>query len=884
MKFRFRRRIFKVNKYTKKICCQVRPYWPDLRFIFWISLIYLFFKGPIEIFITEYFVRPGFFKIEIGNHTTLATFIFSFTLIVTAAWYRFGRKRKPWCRLTYFILFVFLIYLKFYRGQEVWQLYTISEIPKMFYTDVLFFGALLSRLIIHIPFKSINSAVKIHRPKFIEDNPLGITLKNNFCRPDEAFDDKLGYTKYARRIAKRMLSTTVHKSFAIGINGKWGSGKTTFMRIMQKALLKEKVILIEFNPWQSQNPETIIRDFFALFEEKIRPYHASLPRLMKRYAEKLSLNHKHFVTSIFDSIVTLVTRDLSLKSLYDEINNDIEKLEHKIVVFIDDLDRMESNEVLATIRLIRNTASFNKIYFVVAYDREYVINAIEVNNILNSESFLEKIFQLEINLPYYEYHRIHEILLNRFLESLPNSIHEKTKLLFESPSFGRRFNLNAWIHNIRDVIRLVNSISINIQDIENDVDIGDFLQIEILRLNHPVVYDLIKNSNWKYFKTRKNTNGSDYLYYSENEDFINRSRIVNQQTLNIHSISLEKELSNLKLTEQEKQSILKLITTLFNEMTTNLTANSISNKSKFSTYFRYGLGDNSLSQLDFERAFGLDVQHFTTSIRKWLTDGKEVALRDFLANHNEYQSRLEFEKIIKGILAFSTFEIDKEVDYWSFHYFPEDNLFNKLSDPHVLNVHFKNNLNEFKMFFNQVFNEKSVSPIIISKFLADFYKKVVKFSMTEFPLDKKELMNLIVNNFAQYSESLSSSNKALFRMFYLCRELIVQGIDNSVKTSDGEINQKAKIAMKKMALRDFKNFVELMISVNSRDDNSYALKNGIEAFGGFIDFGHIIEEKLIESPEDLFLNELQAFYSEMEKTNFEKYVEFQFEHIKPQWV
>jgi predicted KAP-like P-loop ATPase len=78
----------------------------------------------------------------------------------------------------------------------------------------------------------------------------------------ETGDDFLGYTKYADELAKKILSSNFEKSFAIGINGKCGLGKTSFVDHLKRKVKDKDLITVDFNPWNSQTPQAIIRDFF----------------------------------------------------------------------------------------------------------------------------------------------------------------------------------------------------------------------------------------------------------------------------------------------------------------------------------------------------------------------------------------------------------------------------------------------------------------------------------------------------------------------------------------------------------------------------------------------------------------------------------------------
>jgi predicted KAP-like P-loop ATPase len=73
-------------------------------------------------------------------------------------------------------------------------------------------------------------------------------------------------------------------------------------------------------------------------------------------------------------------------------------LRQPIAIFIDDVDRLGIGEIREVLKLIRNTAKFPNILYVVTMDKEYVAQQLGLVGI-DGNLYLEKIFQLEISLP-----------------------------------------------------------------------------------------------------------------------------------------------------------------------------------------------------------------------------------------------------------------------------------------------------------------------------------------------------------------------------------------------------------------------------------------------------------------------------------------------------
>lgn len=74
-------------------------------------------------------------------------------------------------------------------------------------------------------------------------------------------------------------------------------------------------------------------------------------------------------------------------------------MKKKVFVVIDDVDRLDKDEVFEVLRLVRNTAKFCNIIFVVSMDEKYVIEQLGKKGILDGKLYLEKIFPLVVKLP-----------------------------------------------------------------------------------------------------------------------------------------------------------------------------------------------------------------------------------------------------------------------------------------------------------------------------------------------------------------------------------------------------------------------------------------------------------------------------------------------------
>ena len=199
--------------------------------------------------------------------------------------------------------------------------------------------------------------------------------------------------KYAKTLVKKLKNTNLSKeSFAVGITGEWGSGKSTFLNTMKKEIKEAKFAeIVEFNPWLCNSPEQVTQDFFATLIDKLSPKHSTLSRNINKYAKLLNKIAKPSL-SFFGIDLDLTPSDDSLNKLKENISDKLAKLPKKVVILIDDTDRLEGNEVFEILRLIRNTADFKNVIYIATYDKEYVTDVLKGNKIKDPSAYLEKIF------------------------------------------------------------------------------------------------------------------------------------------------------------------------------------------------------------------------------------------------------------------------------------------------------------------------------------------------------------------------------------------------------------------------------------------------------------------------------------------------------------
>lgn len=413
--------------------------------------------------------------------------------------------------------------------------------PKVFFIDIDYGAFLIISLMAILIIDVIAIARKLLNAE--NANISNVDDRKGYCM-DGVYSElrQTGWDNYVSDLLALMPRDRLKKeSLAIGISGNWGSGKTSFLKSMQKQMNADYRV-VTFNPWTCTDKEQIISQFFALMREQTENNDESLQDAIQKYRDIVLDTDIHPALTFLAKVFPLSKKEETLDSLKDKIEEAITIDGSKpFAIFIDDLDRLEGNELFEVLRLIRITANFRNVVFVVAYDRDYICNVLnESKNIKRAEEYIQKIFHLEVSLPKFE----DETLLDVFMEevvriaSLDESKATRLRQLVMQLLNVDGLSFTDFIPNFRQARRFANVFALNLKSIlahTKDFVVKDFIGIELLHFAYPDIHrtlmykpmTLLKQSHELLSKTRllvyesKNNTPSDKLlrklFYSNNE-------------------------------------------------------------------------------------------------------------------------------------------------------------------------------------------------------------------------------------------------------------------------------------------------------------------------------------------------------------------------------
>lgn len=278
------------------------------------------------------------------------------------------------------------------------QIFKLAGTPLLFIITGIFFFVCLFVRIFCLNITHNDSSVK-------EYKRIWLYTDENYSVQQESFDDI--FKDSYRDISKALLETeSKEESFAIGITGFWGEGKTQYVKSFsdfistsdqcRDFLAFKKPVIIKAEKFCERNIDHI------LFKHIIHHIEANNPIELYKLGLKELLFTLIFSTNVFSRLIEgLFNISFSNSDSDTSIKNILSKLvvSKKLIVVIDDIERLMPNEIIRILRATKNSIRYPNIRFIFAYDKEHLNRQLESSDYQSlGENYIDKYIQLEIQV------------------------------------------------------------------------------------------------------------------------------------------------------------------------------------------------------------------------------------------------------------------------------------------------------------------------------------------------------------------------------------------------------------------------------------------------------------------------------------------------------
>ncbi len=313
---------------------------------------------------------------------------------------------------------------------------------------------------------------------------------------NDSSGDKLGRTAFADLLANDILTIASTDGFTIGIQGPWGSGKSSLLNLLANALNSTAgIIVLRFNPWLFSGTEQLVAHFFRELSAQLLEKHdgrlAAVSKTLAQYGELVSPLHNLPVVGQWARFFTSLTDKFKQKMVHDtdsaltrrtRLSQALSASDQRFVVLIDDVDRLSASEIRDILKLVRLTADLPNTVYVLAYDRIRVEQALSETE-HDGRAYLEKIFQAVHDIPAIRERDLTALLLDGIHEIANPTEHGLLESEYWTDVF--LFVIRPLFATPRDVRRYLNSAALTVKHVHAEVSLVDIFALEALRVLQP---------------------------------------------------------------------------------------------------------------------------------------------------------------------------------------------------------------------------------------------------------------------------------------------------------------------------------------------------------------------------------------------------------------
>ena len=469
----------------------------------------------------------------------------------------------------------------------------------------------------------------------------------NMFRADQPIntykEDLLGRHSFAKALAKAILSYKQNDSISVGLFGEWGSGKTSIINMTLEEIksisTKNKSLIIKFNPWNFSDQNQLIQQFFnelslVLCKDDSAAKHVKIGRTIQKYARFFEPFDYVPTVSFIGKIAKALKgvgratekageeESKNLSTVKGELNSLLNEIDTKVVIVIDDIDRLNNTEIRQIFQLVKSLADFPKTIYLLSFDKNVVINALKKVQEGSGNDYLEKVIQVPFEIPQISKQEVEHFLFKK-LDELIKEIPEER---WDQTYWGNIYHsgLKHLFRNIRDVNRYLNTLSFGFSLVKDEVNPIDFIAITAIQVFIPNLYKSIKENKNLFSGVRDSYRGSEEIRKEEENQIqaiLDQVDLIPSNILTDFLQRLFPKLENVGYSHSFLESWRK--------------QGRICSPDLFDTYFKLFIPKDEISLREIERILstGNDIEAFSSELLKLNQDNKIIR---FLERMEDY--------------------------------------------------------------------------------------------------------------------------------------------------------------------------------------------------------------------------------------------------------
>ena len=313
-------------------------------------------------------------------------------------------------------------------------------------------------------------------------------------------EERLRRTGFVDALAAQIMAAG-QSGVVMALTGPWGSGKTSLLNLIDERLCEEpETVVVRFNPWYFSGTEQLLQHFFSEMGGQLEEKSVKLREVgawLKRYGALLTPLRFVPVAGAWveaagktvEAVGSALARDEeSLQKQHSELSRRLAESRQRVVVMVDDIDRLEDDEIKQVMRLVRLVGDFDNVVYLLAFDAGRVAGVLgDAAGQDEGRRYLEKIVQLSYDVP--------AIAPGELVDLLRDGISRTLAAASRTADVERLGQLLALldplVSTVRGVRRYLNVLPFAFRVVGDEVDVVDLLGLEAARLFLPATHEAL---------------------------------------------------------------------------------------------------------------------------------------------------------------------------------------------------------------------------------------------------------------------------------------------------------------------------------------------------------------------------------------------------------
>lgn len=329
--------------------------------------------------------------------------------------------------------------------------------------------------------------------KEIYDKKIDISRQNFVLLEEkEVSYDLLRRKNIINQLYNTLIKCNPSKSFTIGLQGPWGTGKTTIVNntieLLKKNKLQENFIIIKFDPWDYDNEKAMLKGLIdKIFNGMNLNFNLEdVDQLVEGIIEVVFYDVKPNLNSFFKLINNNIMKKSKVENM---VNNYLQNENKKLLLIVDNMDRIDVEKIKFLLKSVSTILNFEKTIYVLLYDERIIEK--ELNKMFNTPEsnakYLDKIIQLKIDVP-----PVDVDIINLIKDKVSEN------LLFDGqPILSNVLDKNITFDNLRELKIFINNILSSIDSTTDYLNFKDVINLDFIKSkNIDLYYSIWKNKSY----------------------------------------------------------------------------------------------------------------------------------------------------------------------------------------------------------------------------------------------------------------------------------------------------------------------------------------------------------------------------------------------------